>query len=284
MVEEDDVGVESGVEVDGGSPEGVGVRALPGCHGGEDGGDCAAESFFGPAAIEVLEEGAGGVKAVLKGEAGDGDSLLCGWSAVIGEEEVEELAIAIEDDGEVAVAAGEEAVGGVAIERIAGSEDEAQIGDGSSAIEGDGGADDGGGEAVAGAKALGFVVIPEQEGAIVVAPDGFEPGREGKGRREGDGEAGIERELAGARVDDGESVGMEKVKEGTGPEGRAVGIDGGGKFQTFRRQKADCLGGCGKGGEEGEESGKTVGPHLVLKPRGAVKDAAKGGGMDGGRE
>ena len=174
-VEQNDVFIEVGVVVDGGAPMRIGVFGSPGAGGGEDRGEAAAEAgFFEFAEVEFVDL-TDGSEAVFKSHAGGRDTLGRSGAGVVGEEEIEKIAVFVKDDAYVTVAAGEEAVFGVAVDGVAGLEDDAEVFDGGTVIAGDGGTDFWGGKVGAGAALFGFMVVEEEDGAVFVAPGGFKP-------------------------------------------------------------------------------------------------------------
>ncbi len=174
-VEEDDVFVEVGVVVDGGAPMGIGVFGLPGASGWEDGRDFAAEAgFFEFAEVELFDI-AYGCEAIFESHAGGGDALGRSGAGVVGKEEIEEFSVFVEDDADVAVAAGEETVFSIAVDGVAGLKNDAEVLDSGTVVAGNGSSDFGGGEVGTAAALFWLVVVEEQEGAVIVAPDGFKP-------------------------------------------------------------------------------------------------------------
>ena len=247
MIHEDDEPPQVGVPVNGGAPVRVRVGSLPGNARGEDGGDVAADAGFTPSAAVVLGDGAGGIAACVIGHAGDGDALFFEGAGVVGEEEVEEAALAVEDDGEIAVAAGEEAVFGVAIDGVAGIENDAEVADGFSIVVGDGGTDARAGKFVGCADAAGFVVVPEEERAIRVPVDGFKPYGLVVFGVEVDVDGVGEGELIGAVAAGGDAGGMEDIELAIEPGGCGITVDDFRENATFGGLDVGVLGEGGEG-------------------------------------
>ena len=146
-------------------------------------------------------------------------------AGVVGEEEIKEIAFAVENDACVAVAAGEKAVFGFAIAGIAGFENNAEILDGGSVVARDCGTDLRSREAVARAAEFRFVVVEEEERAVCIAPDRFKPDRAVFGGIESDFASCAEIKLIGAAADVWDASGMEEVHDACGPECGAVAVD-----------------------------------------------------------
>ncbi len=226
-VEQNDVLVEVRVVVDGRTPMGIGVFRLPGASCGEDGAELAAKAGFVPLThVELLHFAWGGC-AVFKGHAGGGDSLRSSGAGVVGEEEVEEFVFTVEDDAGVAVATGEEAVFGIAIDGVARFENDAEIVDGGSVITRNCGTDFGSGEVAPWAAQFRLVVVEEEECAVFITPDGFKPDGTVFGGIENDLAGIAQIELVGAAADVWNAGGMEEVHDAIGPEGGAVAVDDG---------------------------------------------------------
>ena len=230
VVHEDDVLFQEGVPVNGRTPMGVRVRLLPGDGGGEDGGHVTAATGLFPGAVMEFLDGGTGLETVGEWHTGDRDALLVESAAVVSKKEIEEVAITVGDDGKIAVTAGEEAVFGVAIDRVTGFEYEPKILDRFSVVVGDGGADAGGSEIVAFADATRFIVIPEKERSVFIAPDGLKPDRFMFGRVEINAFSVGEAELIPALATSGDAGGVEDVEFTVGPHGGGVTVDDFGKF------------------------------------------------------
>ena len=241
-IEQNHVLIELGVVVNRRTPMRIGVIALPGACSGKDGAELAAEAGFVPLSpIEFIHFSYGG-EAVFKGHAGGGYALRRGWPGVVSEEEIEEFLFAVEDHTYVAMTAGEEAVLSVAIDGIAGFENDAEIVHGGSVIAGDCGPDFGSSETVARAALFRFVVIEEEEGAVCIAPDGFKPDRAVFGGIEDDFAGFAKIELVGATADVWDASGMEEVHDASGPESGTVAIDYRWEFDARSRREDGSLG------------------------------------------
>lgn len=156
---------------------GVCVFSLPGAGGGEDGGEPAAETgFFEFAEVELFDFANWG-EPIFESHSGGSDTLRGGGAGVVGEEEVEEFAVFVEDDTDISMAAGEEPVFGVAIDGVTRFEDDAEVLDGGTVVTGDGRSYFWGGEVGAGTTLFWFVVVEKEQSAVVVAPDRFKPDR-----------------------------------------------------------------------------------------------------------
>ena len=252
-IEENHVPIEVGVVVNRRTPMRIGVSALPGAHSGKDGAELAAETGFGPLSrVEFIYLSRGG-EAVFKGHAGGGYALRNGWPGVVSEEEIEELLFAVEDHTCVAMTAGKEAVLSVAIDGIAGFENDAEIVHGGSVIAGDCGTDFGSGETVARAAVFRLVVVEEEEGAVLIAPDGFKPDRAVFGGIEDDFAGFAKIELVGATADVWDASGMEEVHGASGPESGTVAIDYRWEFDAGSWREDGTLGEGRRGKDQNEE-------------------------------
>ena len=179
-------------------------------------------------------------------------------AAVVGEEEVEEVLVAVGDNGKVAMATGKEAVLGAAIYGVAGLENESHVLDGFAVVIRDGGSDAGGGEVIAFAKSAGFVVIPEKERAVLIAPDGFEPDGFVLGGVEIDAFGVGEFELIGTLAAGGDAGGMEDVEFAIGPHGGGVAVDDFGQRDVGGGLDVGVLGVGGDYEERDQEYTKSI--------------------------
>ncbi len=223
-------------------PEGVRVGKLPAHGGGEDGGDAASEARLIPCPGGVFPHGAGGTGAVLKLHARDRDALAGGVPAVVAEEEVEVLPVAVQDHGKISVTAREEAVCRGAIHWVARIENDAQVMERTPVIVGNGRADSGSRERAA-ADAGRLVMIPAVERAVAVEPGGFDPDRQVFRGVHPDRTRRTELELIAAPADLGGTRRHEEVQAAVAPVCRAVTVGKRG-HRDLRRGAQSChLGG-----------------------------------------
>jgi len=131
------------------------------------------------------------------------------------------------------VAAGEEAVLGRTIERVAGLEDQAEVLDGFAVVVRNGRADAGSRKIVATANAAGFVVIPHEKRSIFVSPNRLKPYRLVFRRVEIYAFRICKLELVRALAARGHASRVKDVKFAVGPHGGGVAVDDLGKNDSL---------------------------------------------------
>src|SRR5688572_3368507 len=112
------------------APMRVRIRLLPGDRGGKNRCHVTAATRLLPGHAMIRSHGRTGLQSLGKRHAGDGDTLFFQSTGVVSKKKVNEIVFAVRDYGEVAVAAGEETVFGVAIDRITGLKDDPEVVDG----------------------------------------------------------------------------------------------------------------------------------------------------------
>ena len=128
MVEHDNIAIEIGVPVDRRPPQGIRVGAFPRNRDREYRGNEPSDAGFRPSADVVFADEANGIRAILERHARHSHALMFRRAAVVAEEEIEETAVLIQNDGEVAMAAREKPVLRTAIEGVAGCKHDAKVG------------------------------------------------------------------------------------------------------------------------------------------------------------